>query len=162
MTNEEMSTQQPIPQDPVVSEVSQDTDSLLPVIEKKYTVILILLILTTVMISSYVTGVFLGIAYGVLALLLVITYGLKANRRFRKLNKKLRPFVVTRIAEYISIVFGVFLLVVTVPAVIETPDHLIPHVIFWLLYGAIVWSYYSIFAAAHQHKQDHPERCEFC
>lgn len=143
-------------------EQEAEEKSVMPVIKKKYLLVLILLWLTMFLLPEYVDRSFLPTSYLVLGLLFLCTYWLREERRFRKINKKLRPFVMTKHLEYIAYAYGVGLLIETVPAVVWNAELLVPYVFLRIVYGAAVYQYVSIFQAAHRAKEENPLRCEFC
>lgn len=137
-------------------------DSVMPVIRKKYLIALIALGLTMFLLPEFVVADFLPISYLALWLIFIATFGLRSDRRFRKINKKLRPFVMTRYMEYLAIWFGVGLLIETWATVWADPSLLVPYLFLRWIYGVAVYQYVSIFNAAHRAKEDNPMRCEFC
>lgn len=136
--------------------------SVLPAIKKKYTIAIIACLLTAIMIPEFLESSFQFPIYLVVVLIALTTFWLMQEWNFRKINKKIRPFVMTRYMQTLSLGLLAAIIIEMAPDLFFNASLAIPYIFFWIIVAIIPLQFTTIFAAANNHKKKYPDRCEFC
>ncbi|MBP6921637.1 hypothetical protein KBB89_03795 [Candidatus Gracilibacteria bacterium] len=134
---------------------------LTPLIKRKYFSILIITAVGMFFTPSYVAGDSLYAIGGLAGVILLCTWGLYRGFRFQKIQKKLRPFIVTRILQICSAVLFILVILNTAQTALAQNTWL-PHIVYWAIMLAIGVQFFGIFSLAKEAKKKYPDRCEFC
>lgn len=137
------------------------SESILPILNKKYLMILTAFIVTAVILPKGFEGSLLLITYIVLAILAIPTLLLYTNFYWQKINKRLRPYIVARIVQTLSIITVVVLFLGTFSMAQENSAW-VSYGGLWLLGIYVVYEWTAIFMVAKAAKKKDPNTCEFC
>lgn len=143
-------------------EAPKENTSVLPLIKKKYMIVMILLILVWVFLLSFITWNALLISYIFLWLLLWWSYMMYNNLYcFQKIGFKYRPFVMTAYFKYVALAWVIGLLIYTIPMAYTSGERF-PYGILRAMSASIPYQFMSMFTLARTYKKSDPTKCEFC